>query len=96
MQQVMDVEVELLEVTGQLSRAIDVAADDMKSLDSGPAQRLLRHAPGHLVEIRAHDYQRMFIQYLATDRLLPNHRIQVLEECAVATTHVTDSPWLDV
>src|SRR2546422_452491 len=96
MQQVMDVETELLEVTCQLSRAIDVAADDMEGLDSGTAKRLLCQAPSHLVEVSADEDQRMFIQHLTTGRLLLNHRIQVLEECAVATTHVTDSLWLGV
>src|SRR5580698_7269173 len=52
---------------------------------------LFRHAPCHLIEISAHQHQRMLLQHFAPRGFLFHHFVQMLQKSPVAAAHVANS-----
>ena len=87
-QQVVNVEADPFEIARQMCRAVKVAPDHVIRGDPRLAQSLLGHTASHLVEIDAHNDQRMLIKNFAPSRPVLDNRVEMFEECAITAAHV--------
>src|SRR5215475_4659791 len=93
-QQVVNVQTQSLQFARQMRRTVDVALNDMEIGNAGLTQPLFADAPRDLADIGADQNQRTSVERGPSHRLLFDDGVDMREQRAVATPHVTDAQGL--